>query len=245
MSTQRSILLLIFTALFLILLPASTPLYCQSVETLAIGFSRTTISADGEEQIQGILYFQAPEDVLIKVKSPVLQWTVFEGTDLLIYYPREGKAFRFISRNRLMIPFAQSFIGLVRDDFGLSDAGFILTENRKRADILITVWSAPRALRSYIGEAHIGTQKGIREVHPLYLEIYDPRGKMLTRVTYLDYLEDLEPSFPARILIQQKNGEKEIREEIRYFDHRINESLPREVTDFELPADVSVEELKW
>jgi hypothetical protein len=77
----------------------------------------------------------------------------FEGADLLIYFPQERRAFRFISRNRLMIPFAQSFIGLVREDFGLSDAGFLLRENRKRADILITIWTPPRAYRPYIGEA--------------------------------------------------------------------------------------------
>lgn len=93
--------------------------------------------------------------------------------NLLIYYPEERRAFRFISRNRLMIPFAQSFIGLVREDSGLSGAGFFLLE------------------------------KG-------------------------------------------ENGEEgEVRDEIRYSDHRINQVLPAEVTGFRLPSDVSVEELKW
>jgi hypothetical protein len=219
--------------------------YGQNLETLSVDFTKKTVTANGEELIRGTLYFKAPEDVTIKVNSPVLQWNIFEGKDFLIYYPQERQAFRFISRNRLMIPFAQSFIGLVREDFGLADAGFRLKENRKRADILITVWTPPRALRSQVGAAHIGMQKGNKNVHPLFLEFYDPHGQLLTRVTYTDYLEDLQPSFPARILIFQKDGESEMREEIRYFNHRINEALPIEVTTFALPSDVPVEELKW
>ena len=65
------------------------------------------------------------------------------------------------------------------------------------------------------------------------------------RITYLDYREELQPSFPGRILILQHGEEGEIREEIRYSGHRINVSLPPEVTGFHLPEDVPVEELKW
>lgn len=32
---------------------------------------------------------------------------------------------------------------------------------------------------------------------------------------------------------------------LRYFNHRIDEILATEVTDFALPEDVAVEELKW
>jgi hypothetical protein len=208
-------------------------------------FSRKTATAAGEELVSGTIYFQAPEFVIITVDSPVEQWSIFEGVNLLIYYPRERRAFRFISRNRLMVPFAQSFIGLVREDFGLSDAGFHIRENRKRADVLITVWAPPRSLRSYIGEAWIGMQKYDTQVHPLFLEFYDPKGNLLTRITYLEYRDELEPSFPGRILILQNGEDGEVREEIRYSGHRINQVLPAEVTGFHLPADVSVEELKW
>lgn len=55
----------------------------------------------------------------------------------------------------------------------------------------------------------------------------------------------LNLSFPGRTLIFQKGPEMEVRDDIRYFNHRINEILPTEVTDFTLPEDVAVEELKW
>jgi hypothetical protein len=55
----------------------------------------------------------------------------------------------------------------------------------------------------------------------------------------------LNLSFPGRTLIFQKGPEMKVRDDIRYFNHRINEILPTEVTDFTLPEDVAVEELKW
>jgi hypothetical protein len=244
-SKRQSSFLILCTGLTLMLLIASKPLFCQTLESLIVDFTRRTVSAAGDELVSGTIYFKAPEDVVIIVDSPVLQWSIFEGPNLLIYYPLEHRAFRFISRNRLMIPFAQSFIGLVREDFGLSQAGFFLQENRKRADILITVWRPPRTLRSYIGEAWIGTQKHEKQAHPFFLELHDPEGNLLTRITYLDYREDLQPSFPGKVLILQKGEDGEVRDEIRYSDHRINAVIPAEVAGFDLPPDVSVDELKW
>ena len=226
---------------FLTFVLCCAPGFCQTVETLIVDFTKKTTFRQEEELIRGTLYFQAPEDVIIKVVEPAEQWNIFQGQDLLIYYPSEQKAFRFISRNRLMVPFAQSFIGLLREDFGLSDAGFLLTEHRKRANILITVWTPPRSLRSYVSEARVG----IQDVHPLFLEFYDPQGNLLTRVTYLEYRNDLDPSFPGRTLIYQRSTDMEVRDDIRYFNHRINKLLPMEITDFALPKDVAVEELKW
>jgi hypothetical protein len=221
------------------------PAPSQSVVTLSVDFTRKTILPAGEEPVSGTIHFRAPEEVTIIVDTPVLQWSRFQGADLLIYYPLERRAFRFVSRNRLMIPFAQSFVGLVREDFGLPDAGFTLRENRIQAGVLTTVWSPPRALRTYIGEARIGMRKYEREVHPLFLEFYGRKENLLTRITYLEYREDLQPSFPGRILILQNGEEGEVREEIRYSGHRINESLPPEVINFHLAEDVPVEELKW
>jgi hypothetical protein len=88
------------TLLLLAIFATAQPLLCQSVETLIVDFSRKTLSTAGEELISGTIYFQAPEDVIITVDSPVVQWSIFEGTNLLIYYPLERRAFRFISRNR-------------------------------------------------------------------------------------------------------------------------------------------------
>jgi hypothetical protein len=47
--------------------------------------------------------------------------------------------------------------------------------------------------------------------------------------------------------MRHKGGGREevVRDEIRYSDHRINRVLPVEVSQFQLPEDVPVEDLKW
>jgi len=191
--------------------------------------------------IEGTLYFLAPDQVIIVVSKPVLQWSVFRGKDLLIYYPQERKAFRFISRNRLLIPFARSFIGLVREDFGLAEAGFSLKEHRRQAGLLMTVWSAPQRIRRLISRAVVGSDGG----RPVLLELYDPKNRLVARTTYSSYFQQGPILLPGRSTAFQVTPNGELREEFFYFNHRVNEPLPSEVEDFRVPDSVEVQELAW
>lgn len=221
------------------LLLAAAAAASQSLQTLAVDFVRRSDSTG--EVVRGSLYFQAPDRVLIRVSEPALQWSEFSGRNLLIYYPEEGRAFRFISRNRLLIPFARSFLGFLRPDFGLADAGFSLQQNRQRGDLLVTVWKPPRALRSTIGETLVGTDRG----GPIFLQLSDPQGRMLSRTEYAEPRSVGRLSFPGRIVVWQRTGEEETREESFYSNHRVNMPLPAEVTGFRLPEDVPVQEVQW
>jgi hypothetical protein len=211
----------------------------QNLQTLTVDFVRR--SGPEQEVVRGTLYFQAPERVLIRVSEPTLQWSEFAGRDLLIYYPAERRAFRFISRNRLLIPFARSFLGFLRPDFGLADAGFTLQHSRKRGDLLISVWKPPRALRGYIGQALVGTDRG----GPVFLELEDREGGTLSRTEYTATSTVAGLAFPGRIVVVQRTEKGESREESLYTNHRVNTPLPPEAADFRLPEDVPVQELKW
>jgi hypothetical protein len=213
----------------------------QRLQTLAVDFVRRSGSGSAEEVVRGSLYFQAPERVLIRVSEPTLQWSAFEGRNLLIYYPSERRAFRFLSRNRLLIPFARSFLGFLRPDFGLADAGFSLKQSRKLGDLLVTVWEPPRSLRRYVGQALVGTDRS----GPVFLELDDPKGGMLSRTEYADPHSVGGFPFPGRIVVVQRTPAGETREESIYTNHRVNGPLPAEAVDFILPDDVPVQELQW
>ena len=213
----------------------------QGLQTLSVDFVRRSGSGQDQEEVHGTLYFQAPERVLIRVSEPTLQWSEFAGRNLLIYYPGEHMAFRFISRNRLLVPFARSFLGFLRPDFGLADAGFTLKQNRKRGDLLVTVWEPPRALRSYVGQALVGTDRG----GPVFLELEDREGRTVSRTEYTAPTTVGGLTFPGRITVVQRTGDVESREESLYTNHRVNAPLPFEAADFRLPEDVPVQELQW
>ena len=209
----------------------------QSLQTLSVDFVRLS----GREEVRGTLYFQAPDRVLIRVSQPALQWSEFEGHNLLIYYPEERRAFRFVSRNRLLIPFARSFLGFLRPDFGLAEAGFSLRQSRQRGDLLLTIWDPPRALRRIIGQALVGTDRG----GPVFLQLDDPKGKLLSRTEYGELRQAGGLTFPGRIVVVERSGEEQSREESRYSNHLVNAPLPPEAADFRLPEGIPVQELEW
>jgi hypothetical protein len=225
----------------LVLLLAAAGVAAQSLQTLSVDFVRRSGSEQAPEEVRGTLYFQAPERVLIRVSQPTLQWSEFAGRNLLIYYPEERRAFRFISRNRLLIPFARSFLGFLRPDFGLADAGFSLKQSRKRGDLLVTVWEPPRALRGYVSQALVGTDRG----GPVFLELEDREGRMVSRTEYTAPSTVGGLTFPGRIVVVQRSEGDETREESFYTNHQVNLPLPSEATDFRLPEDVPVQELQW
>jgi hypothetical protein len=204
---------------------------------LSVDFVRRS----GQQEVRGTLYFQAPERVLLRVSQPTLQWSQFEGRNLLIYYPEQQRAFRFISRNRLLIPFARSFLGFLRPDFGLAEAGFTLRQSRRRGDLLLTIWDPPRVLRRAIGRALVGTDRG----GPVFLQLDDPKGQLLSRTEYGEPRQAGGLTFPGRIVVVERSGEQQRREESLYFNHRVNAPLPPEAADFRLPEGVPVQELQW
>ena len=216
---------------------AAQPAGAQSLQTLAVDFVRN----GGGEPVRGTLYFQAPERVLIRVSEPTLQWSEFSGHTLLIYYPAEQRAFRFISRNRLLIPFARSFLGFLRPDFGLAEAGFSLRHSRRRGELLLTVWDPPRALRRTIGQARVGTDRG----GPVFLQLDDPQGRLLTRTEYSQACQAGGLSFPGRIVVVEGDGPGQRREESLYTNHLVNAPLPPEAASFRLPEGIPVQELQW
>lgn len=213
------------------------PAGAQSLQTLTVDFVRI----DGKEEVRGTLYFQAPERVLIRVSEPTLQWSEFSGQTLLIYYPAQQRAFRFISRNRLLIPFARSFLGFLRPDFGLAEAGFSLRHSRRRDELLLTVWDPPRSLRRSIGQALVGTDRG----GPVFLQLDDPKGRLLSRTEYSQARQAGGLSFPGRIVVVEGEGAEQRREESLYTNHQVNAPLPPDAADFRLPEGIPVQELQW
>jgi len=220
---------------------ASAPVHCQALETLSADFTLRTKRGASVETVRGSLYHVAPAKTILRVTEPVTQWSIFEGGTLLIYYPAERRAFRFVSRNRLLIPFSYSFIGLVKEDFGLADAGFQLESTEVRGDALMSTWSPPPAVSGVIGRAVVG----IREDRPFLLELYGPNDSLSVRVEYGEYFESGFLAFPTRAKTVQFEGESSTEEVYTYESFAVNAELPEEVAGFALPDDVEVKEVHW
>jgi hypothetical protein len=229
------------TAFVLLALAFSPFLAAEPLLTLRAEFVRTTKSSSSQETVRGTLFFQAPARVILNVKEPVVQWVVFEADGMLLWYPADGRAWRFAEKQPSVIGFSSTFVGVPRDDFGLADAGFALERSEDREEALFTYWKPPAALSRSIGGATIGS----RARSPYLLEVKDPKGEFLARVTYLTFVNFGSLAIPSRVELVQKDRGDIITEEVLYSGHQFNTELPEEVSHFHLPPGVVVQDVQW
>jgi hypothetical protein len=229
-----------FIALLPLLVGIVVSLDAQTVQSLSASFTIRR-SEDSGEPVSGMFYQIGANRTILQVTEPVLQWNVFDAGNLLIYYPEAAKAYRFVSRNRLLIPFSYSFIGLVREDFGLANAGFTLQDTRIDGEYFVSTWDPPEPVEAIIGEAVVG----MSGEWPVYLEVRGPDGSAVVRVEYSGYQRVGVYSLPSHAHIV-RNSDSGVEEEFYdYAGFAVNGVLPDAVLHFSLPDNVDVRELAW
>jgi len=215
--------------------------YGQIVKNMSVGFTRTITKEASEEAVKGYIYYQAPEKTVVKVIEPVKQWVVFEGNTMLIYYPKEQKAFRFKSENPFSLPFFQAFLGVAKDAFGLSEAGFTLFGNEMKEDTLITYWEPPKQAKKVLGN----TITGLAKDRLVFMEVQDANGKRLVMTTYHNHFQHGEAFFPLEIVSVKYQENNSIIETIVYYNPHFDVAFPREVMNFKIPADTEIKDIEW
>lgn len=215
--------------------------YGQIARSMSVEFTQITIKGASREAVKGNIYYQAPKRVVLKVTEPVYQWMVLERNTMLIYYPNEQKAFRFSSENPFSLPFFQAFVGVLKDDFGLSEAGFTLARNEMKEDTLLTYWKPPKQAKNILGNTMIGLARD----RLVFVEVQDAKGKTLVKTTYRNHFQYGEVFFPLEIASVQYQGSSSIIEEVTYANPQFNVTLPQEIVDFRIPLGIEVKEIEW
>jgi len=213
----------------------------QTVKIITVDFTRTVIEKKSDEVVKGHIYYQAPKKIVLKVTEPVNQWMVFEGNTLFIYYPNELKAFRFISKNPFSLPFFQVFVGVVKDDFGLSEAGFSLTKSAVKGETLLTYWKPPKQAKKILGNAIVGLAKD----KLVFVEMQDAKGKKLMKTSYSNHFQYGKTSFPLEITSVMYKKDSSTVEKVVFANPQFNVALPQEVVNFKIPANVEIKEIEW
>jgi len=127
-------------------------MFAQTIENISVDFERTHNENNKIEITKGKIYFKFPDNLYIKVDTPVNQILNFNKKKLEIFYPEYNQAFLISNNNPMNIPFFQSFISVIKEDNGLSELGFKMTSNEFIDDILITVWKPPKELETIINK---------------------------------------------------------------------------------------------
>lgn len=213
----------------------------QAPDTLSLKFERKVIQSDSTEVVEGLAYYQAPNKVFIQVQKPIRQIMIIDGGVMVIYYPVEKKAFRIKAKGPIPMPFIQTILSVMKDDYGLTEMGYTFAEHERKGDTLYTYWNPPRKLKKHLGKFVLGTANGLL----VSAEARDPKGKIVAKSFYKKHTKLGEKYFPLEVRSEIYADSNRTEEHVTYSDVKLNVSLPDEVTGFKLPDSIDVKEVEW
>lgn len=230
-----------YPALLLVGICAFNSGFSQIIKTLEVDFIRSYREGNRYDKTSGHIYYQSDGIFSINVLDPVHQWMIAQPGRLIIYYPDENKIFHFPTDSPFNFPFFQAFLGVVKEDYGLTDLGFKLTEHKAHEETLLTIWSPPDALRRRIGNYLLITcRKKI-----LAAELLNPDSTVQARSDYGQHIEYSNIFFPLEIITTRNEKDSVSAESISYSHPVFNEPLPDSVVNFAFPDDIEIEEITW
>jgi len=213
----------------------------QAPNTLSLKFEREAIQDNYTETVKGIAYYQSPKKVFIEVQEPISQIMSIDGDVMIIYYPVEKKAFRIKSKGPIPMPFIQTILSVMKDDYGLTEMGYTFAEHERKGDTLYTYWKPPKKLKKRLGKFVLGTASGLL----VSAEARDPKGKPVAKSLYSKHTKLGEKYFPLEVRSEIYTGSNRSEENVTYSDVKFDISIPAKVTSFKIPDSVKVKEVEW
>lgn len=166
---------------------------------------------------------------------------LFESNTVVIYYPEDSLAFKFISPYPGSFSFFEAFLNVMKEDFGVCDRGYALKKHQIKEDTLITYWNPPYII-----------SKTVEELKLVYFdnkilssELKKQSGELLLKSSYENHINYGEYSFPQEIRTELFTDKDTIVEEIIYKNSVFNDSLPEEIVGFKIPEKIVIEEIEW
>jgi outer membrane lipoprotein-sorting protein len=227
--------------LFFLLLFSYNTVYALAINNLRVEFTRNFKRKDIEETIEGILYYRFPEKVLAYIYKPIKQWMSFENNEILIYYPEDSIAFKFISPYPVSFSFFETFLNVMKEDFGVCSRGYSLLNHEIKKDTLITYWKPPKEISEKIGELKLVFVDNTI----ISSELEKTTGEILLKTSYSEHFDYGEYHFPLEISSSLFTDTDTVLEKISFKNPAFNDSLPQEVAKFKIPEGIEVEEIRW
>lgn len=229
-----------FALLFSILLCNGTSSF-QGLKTLQVNFERYYIEKGSEEIVKGSIYYQTPHKITVVVTNPIRQWMIFEDKQITIYYPDERKVFQIVTQYPVSLPFFQSFVGVVKEDYGLTDIGYVLSNYETKGDTLISYWTPPQKRGKVLGEFMlIYVSNKI-----VYVELKNSEGTVMGKSFYENHIRYGAIYFPLQVSTTRYRETDSTSEKVIYASPQFNTELPQEVKDFKIPLDAEIKEIEW
>ena len=209
------------------------------LKTLSIDFRREVVENDKMEVSTGTVHYDAEDSrVIVEVYAPIKQIMVLKDNVLEIYYPVENRAFRFIAKARVPLPFVESLLQSIEVEYGLTAIGYSLDRHQIVNDVLYTYWTPPAKAKDTFGTVVIGSHKG----RLVSVEVRTPDDQLATKSLFRNHTKLGDRHFPMEVnySLYGQNAELIEQQRIIYSSPQLN----GQPFQFEIPKSVKVKEFK-
>ncbi len=209
---------------------------------LRVDFTRSLYAPGSPpEEVKGALYYSPNGRVYIEIISPVNQHITLNGKEMILYYPKDRRAFVFTSNIPQSLPFASAFMGSLRDNLGMPELGYSASTVETHGDSIISTWNPPSALKKVAGKVVL------TEVHGVVClsESYTAEGTLSTRALYKNHASIKQGMVPMEIYGGWQTPQGWTRENILFSNPTPMTTLPAHLNNFIIPADVKPRRVQW
>jgi hypothetical protein len=208
--------------------------------TASLFFQRSFTEKGATDTIDGQLLYKKDGVIRIIVNKPVVQRMSLDGKTMTIFYPLEKKAFRIIGRTIFDLPFFQAFLTALQPRFFLEKQEFQKESMSKIADTTKERWLPPLKIRKAVGAIELNYVNATLA----RLIAYTPENDKLIITSMSEYTETNLQSFPSIIHTSRLKAGKESVEILRINKAIFNESIKKFDTEFKIPLDVKIVEIR-
>ena len=235
-------------------------LHAAPLKTISLDFMRELTEQGKTEHTAGTLHYDVKTTrVVVEVTEPLKQIMVVKDKVLEIYYPVENQAFRFISEERIPLPFVESIIQSTQAEYGLTAIGYSLDRHEIADDVLYTYWAPPEKAKDKLGTIILGSRDG----KLISVEAKTPNGQLAAKSLYRNHTKLGNSHIPMEVTYSlyspQSKESTDLHprrqscrfpevleyERVVYSNPQLNVEPPNPILQFEIPKSVKVKEVKW
>ncbi|MEW6685763.1 MAG: outer-membrane lipoprotein carrier protein LolA [Candidatus Edwardsbacteria bacterium] len=190
------------------------------------------------EIVSGKFYYAPPSQLLFHVYNPLEQIFTFNGDTLILFYPKEKKAFKIKSLNP-MVSSSVSSTWTFNDKIDFSKLGYLFVKKQKMADTLYSYW-VPKG-KSVIKAIIIGRLKN----RMVSIEIDGVQQNQFSKILYTKHLQHNSFCIPTETYSIQCPPADTLIEHFTYQDIRFDIEIPDSISHFSIPNGIPVKEVVW
>jgi len=223
----------------------------ENVPTVYASFTRTFENPVRRDSMAGEFYFFQPRMLHLEVKHPVHQIMVIDnGKNVTkVYYPEKKRGFILKGSRPAKMPIIAGVLAAIQPDYGLSERGFQIHDQKIASDTLFTYWRRPETERRRANEKEF-PQRFILvhrddQLTRAVLELPSTDGAATTRFSnHVPTRGGMHP-IPTVIETETINLVGKAVEKIIFHNLRIDPTIPSSIKNFKIPNDASIERKEW